>query len=69
MSRTNIEIDDELIALIMRRYNVSTKRDAVDLALRELVGRALTVEEALGLRGSGWEGDLDSLRATRPPTL
>jgi Arc/MetJ family transcription regulator len=66
MSRTNVDIDDELIALIMRRYRVTTKREAIDLALRELVGHALTTEEALHLEGSGWEGDLEVLRATRP---
>jgi Arc/MetJ family transcription regulator len=66
MSRTNIDIDDELLALVMRRYQVTTKREAVDLALRELVGQALTIEEALHMEGSGWEGDLEVLRATRP---
>lgn len=65
MSRTNIEIDDELVSLVMRRYHVNTKREAVDLALRELVGQALTTEEALRLEGSGWEGDLKELRTTR----
>jgi len=66
MSRTNVDVDDELIALVMRRNKVTTKREAINLALRELVGRALTTEEALDLEGSGWEGDLEVLRATRP---
>jgi Arc/MetJ family transcription regulator len=66
MSRTNIDIDDELIARVMRRYNVSTKREAVDLALRALVGQVLTSEEALELEGSGWDGDLERVRETRP---
>ena len=46
MSRTNIDIDDELLALVMHRYDVTTKREAVDLALRELVGRALTARQS-----------------------
>jgi Arc/MetJ family transcription regulator len=66
MSRTNVNVDDELIARIMRRYRVRTKREAIDLALRELVGHALTTDETLQLEGSGWEGDLEALRATRP---
>jgi Arc/MetJ family transcription regulator len=66
MSRTNVDVDDELIARIMRRYRVTTKREAIDLALRELVGHALTTDETLLLEGSGWEGDLEALRATRP---
>jgi len=69
MTRTNIDIDDELVALTMRRYNLSTKREAVDLALRELVGKALTTNAALRLEGSGWEGDLESLRTTRHLSL
>jgi Arc/MetJ family transcription regulator len=67
MARTNIDIDDELIALVMRRYHVPTKREAVDLALRELVGQALPTEEALRLEGSGWEGDVETLRAAPYP--
>ena len=63
MGRTNIELDDELIVAAMSKYRVKTKREAVDLALRQLVGNPLTVEEALALEGSGWDVDLQSLRA------
>jgi Arc/MetJ family transcription regulator len=63
MTRTNIDIDDALVAEVMRRYGVSTKREAVDLALRHLVGVPLTKEFLLGLRGVGWTGDLDELRS------
>ena len=69
MSRTNIDIDDELVAEVMRRYALSSKRAAVNLALRRLVGDALSVEEALALQGSGWEGDLDEMRTSRVPEL
>ncbi|MGO9749342.1 MAG: type II toxin-antitoxin system VapB family antitoxin, partial [Mycobacterium sp.] len=62
MARTNIEIDDELAAEVMRRFGLTTKRAAVDLALRRLVGVQLTREFLLGLAGIGWEGDLDALR-------
>jgi Arc/MetJ family transcription regulator len=65
MSRTNIDIDDRLVAEVMRRFGVNTKREAVDLALRRLVGTPLTTEFVLGLEGVGWEGDLDEMRTTR----
>lgn len=65
MSRTNIDLDDDLVAEVMRRFGVATKREAVDLALRRLVGTPLTPEFLLGLEGVGWEGDLDQLRADR----
>lgn len=63
MTRTNIDLDDELIAEVMRRFDVKTKREAVDLALRRLVGEPLTREFLLSLEGIGWDGDLDGMRA------
>jgi Arc/MetJ family transcription regulator len=65
MARTNIEIDDELIGRVMRTYRLSSKRAAVDFALRRLVGSTMTRDEALALEGSGWDGDLDELRRSR----
>ena len=62
MSRTNIEIDERLVERAMRRYRLPTKRAAVDLALRRLVGDPMTLEEALAMEGTGWEGDLSELR-------
>jgi Arc/MetJ family transcription regulator len=63
--RTNIDLDEELVAEAMARYGLRTKRDAVNFALRQLVGEPLAVEDALALEGSGWEGDLDELRSSR----
>lgn len=59
MSRTNIDLDDELIAEVMREFGVTTKKGAVDLALRRLVGAPLSREFLLSLEGVGWGGDLD----------
>ena len=64
MGRTNIDIDDDLVREAMRRYNLSTKKEAVDLALRRLVGPPLSREFLLGLEGIGWEGDLDEMRGS-----
>jgi Arc/MetJ family transcription regulator len=60
--RTNVEIDDTLIERVMRRHGVSTKRAAVDLALRRLDLEPMTREEALAMQGTGWEGDLNEMR-------
>jgi Arc/MetJ family transcription regulator len=62
VSRTNIDLDDELVARAMRMYRLETKREAVALALRRLVGDPMTKEEALAMEGSGWDGDLDQIR-------
>ncbi len=62
MTRTNIEIDDELIARVMKKYGLRTKREAVDFALRRAAGPKLTPEEILSYEGMGWDGDLDEIR-------
>lgn len=64
MARTNIDIDEEACAEVMRRYQLRTKREAVNFALNQLVVKPFTVEEALQMRGAGWEGDLDEMRTT-----
>jgi Arc/MetJ family transcription regulator len=65
VSRTNIDLDDRLVAEVMRRYRLASKREAVDLALRHLAGTPLSHDQVLALEGSGWEGDLDEMRRTR----
>lgn len=65
MSRTNIEIDDAACRAVMDRYHLATKREAVNFALRTVAGEPLDVDDARRQRGSGWEGDLDEMRANR----
>lgn len=64
--RTTIEIGDELIRRVMRRYALPTKRAAVDLALRRLDLDPITRAEILEMRGTGWDGDLAALREGNP---
>lgn len=63
MTRTNIEIDDVLIDRAIHLYRLRSKREAVDLALRRLVGEPMSREEALATEGSGWGGDLAEIRS------
>ena len=65
MSRTNIDIDDRACAEVMRRYQLSTKNEAVNFALRTLAAEPISVDQARALRGIGWEGDLDEMRSSR----
>jgi len=65
MSRTNIDIDEQACAEVMRRYQFKTKREAVNFALRLLAAEPLSLEEARALKGSGWDGDLETMRSTR----
>jgi Arc/MetJ family transcription regulator len=60
--RSNIEIDDGLIREALRLTGLRTKREAVDLALRELVARHRRLG-VLKLRGRvDWVGDLEETR-------
>ena len=62
MSRTNVDVDDEACATVMRRYRLATKREAVNFALRSLASEPFSLDEARRMRGSGWDGDLDEMR-------
>ena len=50
--RTNIEIEESDLQLVMDRYGLKTKTDAVAMALRHLAGQPMTREEALAMRGA-----------------
>jgi Arc/MetJ family transcription regulator len=52
MSRTNIDLEDSALEIVMRRYHLSTKTDAVNYALRALAGQPMTREEILALHGA-----------------
>jgi Arc/MetJ family transcription regulator len=59
--RTNIEIDDALMAEAMRLTGQRTKKATVEEALRRVV-RLEKQKGILELRGMGWEGDLRAWR-------
>ncbi|HEV7862264.1 MAG TPA: type II toxin-antitoxin system VapB family antitoxin [Acidimicrobiia bacterium] len=65
MSRTNIDVDDDACRVVMERYQLKSKRDAVNFALRTVAAEPLSLDAARRLRGSGWDGDLAELRASR----
>jgi Arc/MetJ family transcription regulator len=60
--RTNIVIDDQLIADTLRLTGLKTKREAVELGLRTLL-QLRRQEEIRRFRGKlDWQGDLDAMR-------
>jgi len=65
MGRTNVDLDDNACRIVMERYHLATKRDAVNFALRTVAAESLDLGQARALRGSGWNGDLDLLRSDR----
>lgn len=62
VSRTNIDIDDDLVAGVMHRYGLVTKKDAVDFALRKVAVVPMTPDEIIAMGGTGWDGDLEAMR-------
>jgi Arc/MetJ family transcription regulator len=63
--RTNVDIDEKVIREVQDLTGVRTKREAVDLALRELLARHRRAD-ILKIRGKvRWEGDLEASRAGR----
>ena len=63
--RTNIEIDDELMAKAMQVFGAKTKRETVETALREAM-RVRQQEALMELCGIGWDGDLEEMRTDKP---
>jgi Arc/MetJ family transcription regulator len=61
--RTNIEIDDRLMADALKATGLSTKKEAVELGLKALI--KLNKQASIrALRGKlKWEGSLDEMRA------
>jgi Arc/MetJ family transcription regulator len=63
--RTHIDLDDESLAQALALGGFTTRKEAVNAALAEYV-KVLKRRQLLQVRGKlSWEGDLDSLRATR----
>lgn len=64
--RTNIVIDDRLMAEAMAASGAATKKEAVELGLQALV----RLRRQAGIRAwrgkLAWQGDLDAMRTDRP---
>ncbi len=65
--RTNIDIDDTLLSQAMAVTGLTTKRAAVEEALRMLVRVRAQARSLADLQGLGWDGDLDEMRQGRVP--
>lgn len=63
--RTNIDIDDDLLAEAMEAAGLTTKKATVEEALRRLVKSFRQRRAIQDLAGVGWIGDLDAMRQSR----
>lgn len=68
--RTNIEIDDALMAKALELTGLKTKRAVVERALKQLIQQAYRKQMLDAAGQVHWEGDLDRMRgrphASRP---
>jgi Arc/MetJ family transcription regulator len=63
--RTNVIIDDELMAQAMKHTGLKSKRIVIEEALRTLI-RLKSQEQVRSLRGMlHWEGNLGEMRQER----
>jgi Arc/MetJ family transcription regulator len=63
--RTNIDLDEELLAMTMKVTGKTTKKAAVEEAMRRVVHNQQLRDALESLRGIGWEGDLNAMREGR----
>jgi len=63
--RTNIDIDDHLLAEAMAATGLKTKKAVVEEGLRTLARLQRQAAALKALKGIGWEGDLDEMRRDR----
>lgn len=63
--RTNIDIDDQLMAEALAASGLPTKRAVVESALRSYLERLRRRDAVSQLGGLGWDGDLDEMRTGR----
>ncbi len=63
--RTNIDIDDDLLAQAMAATGLATKKATVEEALRRVVRRHQQVQAIQDMAGTGWMGDLADMREGR----
>jgi Arc/MetJ family transcription regulator len=54
----NIDIDEVACRRVMKRYNLTTMKDAVNFALNQLAVEPMTLKEAIAMGGTGWDGDI-----------
>lgn len=63
--RTNIDIDDALMAEAMEATGARTKKEAVERALRQVVRAGRQLRALQCVEGIGWDGDLDDMRTSK----
>ena len=67
--RFELELREELVDAVRERYRLPSPRAAIEFALRRAAVRPMSKDEALGMEGVGWEGDLEAMRGGDPGSI
>ena len=67
--RTNIDIDDTLLAEAMSESGHATKKATVEEALKMLIRLKRQRKAFEEMRGLGWEGNLEEMRLGWSPRI
>lgn len=63
--RTNVDLDDTLVAQAMKISGINTKRAVLNMVLKEYI-RKNNLKRILKYKGSNvWEGNLEEMRTMR----
>ena len=63
--RTNVDLDDTLVAQAMKISGINTKRAVLNMVLKEYI-RKNNLKKILKYKGSNvWEGNLEEMRTMR----
>ncbi|MCY9787372.1 type II toxin-antitoxin system VapB family antitoxin [Nocardiopsis sp. EMB25] len=52
MGRSVVDVDDELVTKVTRKFNARTKSEAAEIALRHMIASVSAYERLKGLEGS-----------------
>ena len=64
--RVEVDVKEDLLEAVRERYHLTSRRAAIEFALRRAAVRPMSKEEALGMEGAGWDGDLEAMRSGDP---
>ena len=64
--RVELDVREELPEAVRERSHPTSRRATVEFALRRAAVKPMSKEEALGMEGVGWDGDLEAMRSGDP---
>jgi Arc/MetJ family transcription regulator len=61
--RVELDVKEDLLDAVRTRYHLTSRRAAIEFALRRAAVKPMSKEEALAMEGVGWGGDIEEMRS------